>query len=86
MSDFKIEKSIPLPANKDGRGGSSKYPHAELNVGESFFVPLDGLIRQTMMGRMSGAARAETARTGNKFINRSVEEEQGAGVRVWRTA
>jgi hypothetical protein len=37
MSDYKIEKKIPIPAGH--QHGVPRYPLAKMEVGDSFFVP-----------------------------------------------
>jgi len=38
-SEFKIEKGVPIPRK---RGEKSKYPFFEMEVGDSFVVPVAG--------------------------------------------
>jgi hypothetical protein len=88
MSSFEIEVSIPVPVRTVIR--DSKYPFAEMGVGDSFLVPQteeDNNI-DAIMKRMSGACayagkmlRAEGIVTA-KFIKRRMPD----GVRVWRAA
>lgn len=70
MSDVQIEKGIPIP----GRGGSSKYPWADLQVGDSFLLSSDNAPSASSLS--TGAKKA-----GIKIKVREVEN----GVRVWRT-
>ena len=69
-----IENNIPLPtrANKDR---APKYPIAELEVGESFWVPI------AKASLYSHALRVGKA-TERKFIVRA----EGEGARIWRKA
>lgn len=68
-SPIKIEKGVPIP---DRRG---KYPWADMDVGDSFFVATDKVenFRRNVYGKN---------RNGKKFTARA----EGNGVRVWRTA
>jgi hypothetical protein len=73
MLEIKIEKEIPLPAE---RGVIAKYPAREMEIGDSFFVPdpyAKGVVKE--MHRLSKALR-------RKFKTRW---EKG-GRRVWRVA
>lgn len=70
-----VDHDVPIPVGaKSKRGRPPKYPWADLEVGDSFFVkgkrPIDlGEITQRM-----------ARRTGFRFITRTVQ----GGVRVWR--
>jgi hypothetical protein len=75
MSEFKIEKDIPLPPRKSSSGRTAKYPWRWMEVGDSFLVP--GLERASQFSGRAG----KTARTlGIKIATRKVD----GGVRVWR--
>ena len=68
-----IEKDIPPPP----RGlHLIKYPWADMEIGDSFFVT--GVSRNSM----SMTARYQTQKTGKSYTARKVE----GGVRVWRDA
>lgn len=71
MSEFKIEKGIPIPPKPN----YTKYPWRDMDVGDSFYVA--GKTIHTIRGSMVNA---------NKRINREfVARQEGDGVRVWRT-
>ncbi len=77
MSDMlKIDKDVPIPY---ARGRHSQYPFADMEVGDSFFVP-------TSPGRKVSASVNSWNRTHPdkpfKFTCRTVE----GGTRVWRIA
>ena len=74
MSEFKIEKGVPMPDNRNY--GATRYPFRQMEVGDSLFVP--GQTTATFSGVPGGWAR----RAGFKFACRTVE----GGVRVWRVA
>jgi heme/copper-type cytochrome/quinol oxidase subunit 2 len=74
MSEYEIEKDIPIPAMSAPRGRKEKYPWSTLDVGHSFFVP------DVSAKRMQSTASKAAARTGRTFVARNVE----GGVRVWR--
>lgn len=75
MSEFKIEKNIPVPCNKSKRGGY-KYPFNIMEVGDSF------LVENRTMKKMSSIVHYAQKSTGFKFMSRSGD----GGVRVWRIA
>lgn len=76
MSQFAIEKGVPIPPSATGPKSGSKYPYREMEVGDSFFVP--GGKRSTV----SGVLQSRHARPHGKFTLRTVD----GGVRVWRIA
>lgn len=67
-----IERDVPLPLPKTVK----KYPHEEMEVGESFFV--EGLKMQVVL---NANWRAQN-KTGRRFTAR----KEASGIRVWRTA
>lgn len=71
--NFQIEKGIDLPAKRISRG--SKYPFADMSVGDSFYVP--GIKPSTMSNTASRFAKEHE---GFKFSVRA----EGEGARVWR--
>ena len=73
MSDFKIEKGIPLSLVKS----HSKYPFAEMEVGDSVFI--DGATSVTI-------ATCYKYLKPKKFSARKAEKDGVSGVRVWRVA
>ena len=72
MSEFKIEKNVPLPRSR------SKYPWTEMEVGDSFFVP--GRDGDAVIGCFGKQAKD----WGWKFSARTRHEQGIFGVRVWR--
>lgn len=74
MADFKVDKNIPPPTRK------AKYPFAEMQVGDSFFVP-------DMTTRSLQNAASYYRKTLNyKFESKAREENGVKGARIWRTA
>lgn len=73
--NIKIDKDIPPPPL--GRAPATRYPFADLEVGDSFFIP--GATPQSISGSTSWARNKLTPR---KFTVRTVE----GGTRVWRVA
>mgnify|MGYP007088038871 CR=1 FL=1 len=73
---YEIEKGVPLVAGTRGHGAPPKYPFAQMEVGDSFFVPGK---KTTDIG---GAITYPAKKLGWTFRSRTVE----GGVRIWRTA
>ena len=71
MSSLVIEVGVPIPADKDVVG----WPHAEMEVGQSFFIAGRGL------QSVCNANQRFQKRLGWRFTARKVE----GGIRVWRT-
>lgn len=84
---FTIEKGIPVPV----RAPKVDYPLANLEVGDSFLVPVDyttgtpeakataGKVARSVNSAVTAANKKSE---GSKFAARKVE----GGIRVWRTA
>lgn len=70
-----IEKDIPLPEVR--RGFLSKWPAADLEVGESFLIPADAM-KPTI--RQQFAASCTQKLKPKKFAGRTVD----GGTRIWR--
>lgn len=66
---YKIDKNVPVPSAQ--RKGS-KYPWAQMKVGDSFFIP----------GKPKGLYAAAKG-AGIKITVRTVKEKGKEGVRVW---
>lgn len=78
-----IEKNIPIPSKKGGRG--SKYPFHEMEVGDSFLYPCERANTTQYMRRLLSAANSYTrgkTNRGTAFTARVVD----GGIRIWRTA
>lgn len=74
MSEFTIEKGIPVP-KQVGAGRRNKYPFDAMEVGDSFFIK-DGKVKT-----FSRTCGHHGKRLGRRFASRTVD----GGVRVWRT-
>jgi len=82
MSEFKIEKNVPIPARRGG-GPPNKYPWRDMEVGDSFFVPANGKSRNALMRALTSSTQSKSlARDGLKFTART--DAEANGVRVWR--
>ena len=80
MSEYKIEKGIPLAPKTQLR--RSRYPFSQMEVGDSFFVPVEADVELGLLHhRVHSCASYMGKRLGRKFTTRSNE----TGVRVWRT-
>jgi hypothetical protein len=71
-----IDKDKPMP---NGFGVRAKYPFAQLDVRDSFFVP-----GKTTGGISSSVANARARLPGRRFVSSTVTENGVTGVRVWR--
>lgn len=69
---YEIDKGIPIPP----RSCASKYPWADMKVGDSFFVPGN----KTRCEAVQAAAKYRSQRTAEKYVTRTKPN----GVRVWR--
>ncbi len=69
---IEIDRNVPMPAKPHAGGRPSIYPWAELEIGDSFFVPdkKSSNCGAWMAGKLLG----------RKFSARTVD----GGVRVWR--
>jgi hypothetical protein len=75
MTDYKIEKDIPIPSTKQV---GKKYPLVTMDLGDSFVMPLvdrNSLTAATNYLRKSGDNK--------KFTTRRISETE---MRVWRIA
>ena len=67
---IRVEKGVALPLARVDR----KYPHEEMEVGDSFF--LEGISMQVVLNANWRAGK----KLGWKFVAR----KEGGGIRVWR--
>ena len=74
---IEIDKNVPLSRSLRE---TKKYPWADMQVGDSFFIPQISEI--TRGGLYTGAQRAARI----KIATRRVTENGVEGVRVWRIA
>lgn len=90
--DFVISNDVPLPVKKlrEKRAGrKARYPFAELEIGQSFFVPnacLSKKARKTDDMIVFSAVPARKRHPDRKFVCRATVENDVHGVRVWRVA
>lgn len=74
---YKIDKGVKMP--KDNK---AKYPWKELDIGDSFFVPLT----DCGFNSLRNQASSRGAPLGWVFKARAVTENGVEGTRVWRVA
>lgn len=84
-----IDKDVPLPPKRvDLKPRTAKYPFAQMEVGDSFSVPLTGERRNNgyvSATRLTSAAASHKKRNpGWNFAIRTLPED--SVVRIWRTA
>ncbi len=72
---IKIEHGVPIPPHGNMGHARSKYPWAEMKVGDSFFAPVK---RTTLASAATDAGK----RLGWKFKT----AHEGSGSRVWRVS
>lgn len=74
---YAVERNVPAPGiNRPSR--ATKYPFANLKVGDSFFVPHDRDNRA--IPRVRSAASIWAKYHNHKLVTRTVD----GGIRVWR--
>ena len=73
---YQIEKGVPIPAMKRATNGESKYPFAQMDVGDSFFV------HGKSIHTLNSQAHKYGTRLSRKFTARAID----GGTRVWRIA
>lgn len=74
---MQIDKNIPYPAKTQVGKGGRKYPFNEMEVGDSFFVPLVG-------GESIAKIRAAASGYGNYNKKQFTTLTVDGGCRVWR--
>jgi hypothetical protein len=80
---LKIEKDVPLPERTYGT--ASEYPFAEMDIGDSFFVPYgtsSEIERKTLLAKVKNSASYARKKKLGGFAVRGVP----GGVRCWKTA
>lgn len=59
---YKIEKGIEIPECKHGGGKNRKYPFDEMDVGDSFFVPVIDPTKDRLVSRASSILASTRAK------------------------
>ena len=70
MISIDVQKGVPMPVDR------KRYPYAEMDIGDSFFVHGGGI--QNVCN--------QNYRVGKKLGMTFIARKEGDGVRVWRTA
>jgi hypothetical protein len=78
MSLYKVESNVPLPKKAASPGAPTKYPFADMKVGQSFFVPE----KDTSPKNVRASASLAQKRCKARFSVRTMKN----GVRVFRVA
>lgn len=76
---FKIEKNIEITKRKKRQRNNLKYPFNEMEVGDSFLVPVGDEDERVVQRRLVSACKYKKV-DGIKFKTRCLCD----GVRVWR--
>lgn len=76
---YKIDKGVKVPENCRGRGQPSKYPFAEMEIGDSVFFADEA---RGTMSKPVLAARQHA----NYHDKKMAARKEGNGVRIWRVA
>ena len=81
-----IDEDIPVPAGSDRRNFEAKYPLKRMEVGNSVFLPLaEGDDIKRMGNRISQARQGYQKRNeGVRFTQRTWEQNNEVGIRIWR--
>ena len=77
---IQIEKNIPMP---EGRATGMRYPYADMEVGDSFYVETNGTNELATARRLRGSSHAFVNRKGGEGQKFSVRKMDN-GFRVWR--
>lgn len=84
---YNIEKNVPAPNEYDYNGRRRLYPLAEMEIGDSFFVPFnenEDISNKKLANSILGCAR-RSRHNGKKFVIRTQKNSLGVnGVRCWR--
>lgn len=88
---MEIKKGVPIPKSRFGAGGAgrpSRYPFAQMEVGDCFDVLVGDEKPDTVMRRLRGSSGSWRKRTSAAcgFSARVVTENGALAVRVWKTA
>ena len=78
---FAIEKGIPMPAESERRK-RTRYPFGAMEVGDSFWIPVEPDRRRFVQQSVITAWRHCRVKRGWTFTSRV----DGEGIRVWRVA
>jgi hypothetical protein len=79
---FEVEKGVPIPKQRARREGGTKYPFAEMEVGDSFAV---GFVSEKVLTaiRQASVRFVKERHPDRKFSFRKLED---GSYRCWRVA
>ena len=77
-SNFEIEKDIAIPTRD-----AWKYPFNEMEIGDSFFIPLNGQDSIRLHHKIKSAARHYCKSNMKSFAVRYMKQQ--GGIRCWRS-
>lgn len=80
MSEFEIEKGIPVPEIIERR--ASHYPWEQMEVGDSFYAPVQG--EEDTVSRVRNRLNQARANAKKKYGIDTIINADHKGVRVWR--
>jgi hypothetical protein len=80
---YKIEKNIPI-TNNCGKH-RIKYPFGDMDIKDSFFVPLEERKKSTVLNSINNACRQYNRVNKKKIEITTSYNEESLGIRVWRT-
>lgn len=84
---FEIQKNVPIPESRGRPSIGMVYPFDQMEVGDSFAVPVDATKKIASVQRdIRSAARSPNHRKCHKYVTRSLVEDRQVVVRIWRTA
>lgn len=82
---YAIESNIAMPKRTTrGPAAASVYPFAEMQPGDSFFVPCEETEFKKVRMRLTAAIGRRVKAAGEKYSTRMINEESVNGLRVWR--
>ena len=76
---YEIDKGVEIPPPNTTNGSRRIYPFREMEIGDSFLVPVDG-DKKLQQARIGSAASYYGKRNNKRFVTRTVD----GGARVWR--
>ena len=81
-NQYTIETGIEMPKKRSTEKGKSIYPLADMNVGQSFFVPCvgDKISKKQTSLQVYFSRLARQSFPDRRFATRQVD----GGIRVWR--
>ena len=91
VTKITVDKDFPIPENAGNKGRPLLYPWKEMEIGDSFFVPLDMMneVKKNktiiqLRGQLANTAYRYGQRHDKIFATRQEGDAHNKGVRVWR--